>query len=149
RIAGRAGAAGKSQERGDGGPILQGRRAARPTRARAITYHSGGTVRQRPCPGAEPPAGARDGPRRLSHGPYLAQCLGIHSLDGTSGSEGLAVRVVPCMIVAAALCLSGSACSHTNKRPAGGETPFTGAGPATGKAPTPTDPLNTSTGPSP
>ncbi len=52
------------------------------------------------------------------------------------------MRVVPCMIVAASVCLTLAGCSHTNRRPAGGEAPFTGANPqAATRAADPPDPL--------
>src|SRR5262245_36003441 len=123
----------------------------------------GGVVPPRLCP----PASGRVCPRRT---PARAACAWAGILrwyagtspatrlrelicDGTSGSEGQAVRVVPCVIVTACFGLLLAGCSSTNRRSGGGgssDTPFMGArSQGNGRASEPTDPILQSGGTAP
>jgi thiol-disulfide isomerase/thioredoxin len=87
-------------------------------------------------------------PARFAPKPAISK----YSPDGTTASEGQAVRVAPCLIVAASLGLSLVGCSSTNRRQGNGsDGVFLGAGPqpAANKKAESADPIVNTAGPQP
>src|SRR5262249_4646914 len=68
----------------------------------------------------------------------------MHFPGLTTGSEGQAVRVVPCVLIVLCVCLGEGGCSHTkDRRTAAGDRAFTGSPTAAvPKPPEPADPLS-------